>query len=265
MFIWDFAIDLVLGQILDWLYAQTVGLLSEFFSAMGLMGAELFDLPWVQGVAMFFSLFAWALYATGFVVAICEFGIEYQTGRANFKDIAMNIGKGFLAVSLFTTLPVEIYRFSASLQGILSSDLVNIIAPGSGITAGQIALYVIGSMSAPGGGHLLFGLFTLIMMGYCTVKVFFSNLKRGGILLIQIAVGSLYLFSIPRGYTDGFTGWCKQVIGVCLTAFMQNTLLVAGLLVFNDQMLLGLGLCCQPARFPGSPGSSGSKPARKPI
>ena len=43
-------------------------------------------------------------------------------------------------------------------------------------------------------------LFMIIMMGYAVIKVFFSNLKRGGILLIQIAVGSLYMFSVPRGY-----------------------------------------------------------------
>ena len=36
-------------------------------------------------------------------------------------------------------------------------------------------------------------IFILIMMGYAVIKVFFANLKRGGILLIQIAVGSLYM------------------------------------------------------------------------
>lgn len=50
------------------------------------------------------------------------------------------------------------------------------------------------------------------------IKVFFANLKRGGILLIQIAAGSLYMFSVPRGYIDGFVQWIKQVIGPCLTA-----------------------------------------------
>ena len=68
-------------------------------------------------------------------------------------------------------------------------------------------------------------IFILIMMGYAVIKVFFANLKRGGILLIQIAVGSLYMFSVPRGYIDGFTGWCKQVIGLCLTTFLQATIL----------------------------------------
>ena len=32
MFIWDFAADLVLGQIMDWIYAQIIGFLGEFFS-----------------------------------------------------------------------------------------------------------------------------------------------------------------------------------------------------------------------------------------
>ena len=71
------------------------------------------------------------------------------------------------------------------------------------------------------------------MMGYAVIKVFFANLKRGGILLIQIAVGSLYMFSVPRGYIDGFTQWCKQIIGLCLTTFLQASILAAGLMVLR--------------------------------
>ena len=36
--------------------------------------------------------------------------------------------------------------------------------------------------------------------------------------------------------------WMKQVIGVCLTAFLQATILIAGLLVFKEHALLGIGL-----------------------
>lgn len=50
------------------------------------------------------------------------------------------------------------------------------------------------------------------------------------------------MFSVPRGYTDGFNQWLKQIIALCLTAFMQTTLLFLGLLTFNDSMLLGLGI-----------------------
>ena len=82
IFIWDFVVDLVLGQILDWLYGQIVGFLSAFFEMMGNMGAELFSMDWVQAIVLFFSYFAWSLYGIGLVVSVCEFGIEYQTGRA---------------------------------------------------------------------------------------------------------------------------------------------------------------------------------------
>ena len=100
-------------------------------------------------------------------------------------------------------------------------------------------------------------IFCVIAMAYAVIKVFFSNLKRGGILLIQIAVGSLYMFSVPRGYIDGFTQWCKQVIGLCLTAFLQATILVAGLLVFKDNLLLGLGLMLSANEVPRIAGTFG--------
>jgi hypothetical protein len=43
IFIWDFVADLVLGQILDWIYGKAVEFLSEFLSLMDGMGVELFE------------------------------------------------------------------------------------------------------------------------------------------------------------------------------------------------------------------------------
>ena len=100
-------------------------------------------------------------------------------------------------------------------------------------------------------------IFCLALMAYAVIKVFFANLKRGGILLIQIAVGSLYMFSVPRGYGDGFIQWCKQVVGLCLTAFLQATILVAGLMVFKDHALLGLGLMLSAGEIPRIAGAFG--------
>lgn len=100
-------------------------------------------------------------------------------------------------------------------------------------------------------------LFCIILMAYAVIKVFFANLKRGGILLIQIAVGSLYMFSVPRGYLDGFTSWCKQVVGLCLTAFLQATILVAGLMLFREHALLGLGLMLSAGEIPRIAGAFG--------
>ena len=64
------------------------------------------------------------------------------------------------------------------------------------------------------------------------------------------------MFSVPRGYIDGFVSWCKQVIGLCLTAFLQATILTAGLMVVKDNALLGLGLMLS-ARDPRIAGAFG--------
>ena len=50
------------------------------------------------------------------------------------------------------------------------------------------------------------------------------------------------MFSVPRGYTDGFYGWCKQVIALCLTSFLQTTLLFLGLLTWQTNMILAIGV-----------------------
>lgn len=267
MFIWDFVADKILGQIVDWFYGQVVGFLGNFFAEMGNMGVELFEMSWVQSIVLFFSYLAWALYGTGLVVACFECGIEYSSGRGNIRETALNAIKGFMAVSLFTVVPVRLYELSVTLQGQLTAGIT-----GYGASIGDVANDIMQEFSAvesltdlTSGPFLGFGsitsgfmiLFCIILMAYAIIKVFFANLKRGGILLIQITVGSLYMFSVPRGYTDGFIQWCKQIIGLCLTAFLQATILIAGLMVFKDHALLGLGLMLSAGEIPRIAGAFG--------
>ena len=267
MFIWDFVADKILGQIVDWFYGQVVGFLGNFFAEMGNMGVELFEMSWVQSIVLFFSYLAWALYGTGLVVACFECGIEYSSGRGNIRETALNAIKGFMAVSLFTVVPVRLYELSVTLQGQLTAGIT-----GYGASIGDVASDIMQEFSAvesltdlTSGPFLGFGsitsgimiLFCIILMAYAIIKVFFANLKRGGILLIQIAVGSLYMFSVPRGYSDGFIQWCKQIIGLCLTAFLQATIIIAGLMVFKDHALLGLGLMLSAGEIPRIAGAFG--------
>lgn len=268
MFIWDFVASTVMDNLIDWFYGQLVGFLGNFFAEMGSMGVELFDLEWIQAVVLFFSRLAWALFAVSLVVRAFECGIEYASGRANLQQTALDIIKGFFAVSLFTVLPVRLYTLSVSLQGTLAAGITGY---GTSIgTVGQEIMEDLGSVGsitdmADAPLNLALGvmtspimiLFCVVLMAYAVIKVFFANLKRGGILLIQIAVGSLYMFSIPRGYIDGFVQWMKQVIGLCLTAFLQSTILVAGLMVFKDHALLGLGLMLSAGEVPRIAGTFG--------
>ena len=245
---------------MDWIYGQIVGFLGNFFALMGNMGVELFELDWVNAIVLFFSRLGWALFAVSVVVCAFECGIEYSAGRGNLQQCALNVIKGFLAVSLFTVVPVRLYALSVSLQGTFSAGLT-----GYGRSIGDVGQDIVTELSeiqtlsdAVNSTHFgldvitspIMILFCVILMAYAVLKVFFANLKRGGILLIQIAVGSLYMFSIPRGYLDGFVGWMKQVIGLCLTAFLQSTILIAGLMIFKDHALMGVGLMLSAGEVP---------------
>ena len=139
---------------------------------------------------------------------------------------------------------MELYKFSVSLQNTSSHDLSAVFAGGRSIDlAGESTSVLVGSFSVANNVSFnLFNILALIAFAYCVIKIFFANIKRGGILLIQIAVGSLYMFSVPRGYQDGFNQWMKQIAALCLTAFMQTSLLFLGLLTFPGNMLLGLGV-----------------------
>ena len=264
MFIWDFVASTVLDSIIDWVYDQIIGFLGNFFAVMGNMGVELFELEWVQYVVQFFNQLGWALFSVSLVVCVFECGIQYASGRGDIKGTALNIIKGFMAVSLFSVVPVRLYALAVSLQGTLTAGIAGVGDIGSlgtdlvdALTTSDGLIEGIGDMSVGNITNPIMLIFCVIAMAYAVIKVFFANLKRGGILLIQIAVGSLYMVSVPRGYIDGFTQWCKQVIGLCLTAFLQATILVAGLLVFKDHLLLGLGLMLSANEVPRIAGTFG--------
>ena len=231
-------------MLLKWMYEQIYNTVADFFTQMGNMGAEIFDLGVVQSTISLFTLFGWALFAVGTVVAVFDVAIEYQNGRASIKTTAINVLKGFFACSLIGIVPVELYKFCISLQNSLAKDLSLLNASGQslGLSEKSTELWKGAFAISANTSFGLFNILAMIAFAYCVIKIFFANIKRGGILLIQMAVGSLYMFSLPRGYQDGFNQWVKQVIAICLTAFMPTTLLYLGLLIFPKNMLLGLGV-----------------------
>lgn len=236
--------NLIWDTMLKWMYETIYGAVADFFTMMGNMGADIFDLDWVKATIMLFTMFGWALFVAGVAVAIFDVAIEYQHGRADIRSASLNILKGFFACSLIGVVPVELYKFCISLQNTFSHDLARIFASGQSLNlSGQSTSVLVGSFAVSGAINLnLFNLLAMIAFAYCVVKIFFQNIKRGGILLVQMAVGALYMFSVPRGYTDGFVQWIRQVAAICLTAFMQTTLLFLGLFTFPGNMLLGLGI-----------------------
>lgn len=236
--------NVIWNTMLQWFYETIYGAVADFFTIMGNIGADIFELDWVKATIKLFILFGWSLFVAGVIVAVFDVAIEYQYGRTNIKTTAINILKGFFACSLIGIVPVELYKFCISLQNTFSHDLSRIFAGTQSLSLAEQSMSVLkGSFAITANMRFnLFNLLALIAFAYCVIKIFFANIKRGGILLIQMAVGSLYMFSVPRGYADGFNQWMKQVAAICLTAFMQTTLLYLGLLTFPGNMLLGLGI-----------------------
>lgn len=240
------------NTMLQWMYTAIYNTIAQFFTTMGNLGVEIFDLSWVQAVVTLFSLFGWALFVAGVVVAVFDFAVESQSGRVSIKTTALNVLKGFLAVNLFTVVPIQLYQFCITLQNTFAGDLVSAFSGQKSTGLADQSMSVLqGTFAVIDQVNIsVFNLLAMIALGYCVLKIFFANIKRGGILLIQIAVGSLYMFSVPRGYADGFNQWCKQIIALCLTAFMQTTLLFLGLMTFSQSMLLGLGIMLAASEVP---------------
>ena len=233
--IWD--------TMLKWFYEIVYTALAAFFDMINGFGAEIFELGWVQAAIALFVKFGWGLYVVGVVVAVFDVAVEYQHGRANIRSCSINILKGFFACSLIGTVPVELYKFCITLQYTFSKNLVDAYVLSNRVDYPKLVADVFNKIFNLETGHQGFiDLVFLLAFAYCVIKLFFQNLKRGGILMIQIAVGTLYMFSVPRGYTDGFNQWMKQVIAICLTAFLQTTLFYLGLLTMTDQLILGLGI-----------------------
>lgn len=119
---------------------------------MGSMGADIFALDWIQATIKLFTLFGWALFIAGVVVAIFDVAIEYQHGRADIKTTSVNILKGFFACSLIGVVPVELYKFCISLQNTFSHDLSALFAGGQSIDLADKAPAVTAGQFC--GGHI---------------------------------------------------------------------------------------------------------------
>ena len=281
-----------LEEVYHYVYYQLTSVALTMLDDVNGLSINFFSNEFMQAIVNFFTLFAWGLGLTGAAIAIMDFAVSYQTGGGgSFAGTGMNMLRLLVALLTFSSIPILLFQTSMDIYGTVRSAVVGSM---DGATVGITDLVkgavqsmfksVYGTLPpvkiANGIWEFLkkltdgfqvtdpadavlssnadwWALIQLIILVWAIFKIFFSNLKRGGILLIQIAVGSLYMFSVPRGYTDGFIQWCKQIIGLCLTAFLQATILIAGLMVFKDHALLGLGLMLSAGEIPRIAGAFG--------
>ena len=216
--VWETVSGSIWGVFMNCLYTSVYNALADFFTMMTELGANLFDLSWVQAALKFFSLFGWGLFIAGLAVAIFDIAIEYQSmGRINIKRQILPFLYGLLAVNLFTVVPVQLFRFAVNLQNTFAKDLVGEVV-GMNVNFDLLSHQALTIIGVPGIStkNSLLALLMLICLGYCVIKCFFSNIKRGGILLTQIAVGSLQPSArvLRRLYRLVQTDYCHLLYGI---------------------------------------------------
>lgn len=178
------------------------------------------------------------LYVAGIGFACANFTLETRDDvNKSFISTIKNIFIGFACYSTYTTIPIALLQFTNKI----CSSLINLVRTFTFAScldnlekSGTLEALKDGLLSQAfnGPSSAILTIYVIIMF-VCVCKVFFAYLKRGGILISLMFVGSFHLFSIPRGYTDGFWSWCKQIIGVCVTGFLQQFIISLSLMVVS--------------------------------
>ena len=170
--VWETVSGSIWGVFMNWLYTSVYNALADFFTMMTELGANLFDLSWVQAALKFFSLFGWGLFIAGLAVAIFDIAIEYQSmGRINIKRQILPFLYGLLAVNLFTVVPVQLFRFAVNLQNTFAKDLVGEVV-GMNVNFDLLSHQALTIIGVPGIStkNALLALLMLICLGYCVIK-----------------------------------------------------------------------------------------------
>lgn len=199
------------------------------------------------------------LFVAGTAFAFADWAINSQeNGKSCLTNTLKNVIIGFVALLSFSVIPPLLLSFTNNLCSQLTTDMaitqMNDYAQKMWDAGLHTSLPLFGTsididIPNPFIGDtdamdtIFMPIFVIIML-VCVLRLFLANIKRGGVMLILIFVCPMHLFSVPRGYTDAFYSWCKQVIAVCLTAFIESFLVALSLLVYSvsAEMFVSVGL-----------------------
>lgn len=242
---------------MDWFFSAGESYLSElingffaiFLHVFNLTVLNLFNPSFIQEIVFAFRALGWELFIAGFIIAFLEYTIEAQDSGGSWINLAFNTAKGVVFCSCFAGISIDFLVFTGSLTTSMSSTMSGGIYDAINSSDNFVNSFMIlwegeiNTLISTPFWLVAISMIIVIVFGF---KIIMDNLSRAGSLFILIIIGSFHAFSIPRGYTDSAVGWCKQVIGLCFTHFMQNLLLVTGFFIWTTgtsyvTYLCGLG------------------------
>ena len=192
----------------------------------------------IQAYLQLLQIFASILFVAGIAMAISEWAINSNEGSANnvmstFKYILL----GLFVTLGFTAIPILLMQFTAECTNLLISAFSS---NPSSIMDNLILDHFTGGTDM--GGVILWYVFLIIFI-IDIVKIFLSNMKRGGVMIILLSVCPFHIFSIPRGHVDAFFSWCKQMIALYVTTLVQNLFLAISLRVIGESSITTADMC----------------------
>ena len=237
----------------NWLASLVSTLLTSWLSIFSFSALQLFSHPFVTNIINAFHMLGCVLFSAGFIIALLEYIIEASNGQGDWTKLVFNTTKGVVFTSCFAGLPYSFFMFtnqanismSYSLTGGLYDAMIN---SGGDFTESYNLIMRAWQGSVNQSGIIVVIVAELLILIF-DIKILLDNVSRAGVLFALIIFGSLNAFSIPRGHTDATVGWCKQVIGLCLTNTVENILMITGFYIFSTGTSFQVYLCGVGAMF----------------
>ncbi|HEY8889326.1 MAG TPA: conjugal transfer protein TrbL family protein [Clostridium sp.] len=226
--------DIIFG----WFKDMILGGAGKVLKYMSEASIDLFSNNIVDNVLKLMEYIGWVLLAVGILFAIVNMYISYLESKSiDAHLLILNIFKALIAILFLKAGSIRVFDLSITIN-----DLVCKITTKPNY---QQSLDNVGNIIDKAEFGILWVLIILITVIVSIIVCLIQILKRGGMYLAHIMVGYLYIFSIPSGNIDGFTGWCKQTVAIALTNILQTALLFIGLsLMASDitKIFLGIGV-----------------------
>ena len=84
----DTIVNAIWDNLVKWLFNAFYDSIADVFTQMGDMGAEIFDLSWIEAAVHLFFLFGWVLFGVGVIVAAFDLAVEYLENENCFLDMS---------------------------------------------------------------------------------------------------------------------------------------------------------------------------------
>lgn len=223
---------------MEYLWTQLFNLLfktaAKVITDVSKISVDILNNNMILSILDFFQMLGWIILVVGILFGVANYCIERIEGNITpLDELFMSIFKSIIAVYFIQPGSLLIFNLATIITEAVK-----------GIIAKPDYSSVVGSLSSTVSGYGPFWGFCLGVMWLISLLIIFIQaLKRGGMYMMQIMVGYLYLFGLPSGNTEGILEWTRQTAALAATNVLQMAALILSLkLMMNSQFFASLAV-----------------------